>query len=46
MFGDWSMVNLVFRFMAGIGLILDALAVWRAVYVIRPLFRRPRVQHG
>jgi hypothetical protein len=31
--GDWSTVNLIFRFMAGIGLILDVLAGWYLVYV-------------
>jgi tetratricopeptide (TPR) repeat protein len=43
--GDWAVVNLIFRFMAGIGLILDGLAVWYVVYVCRLLFRRSRVQH-
>jgi len=26
--GDWAVVNLIFRFMAGVGFVLDALAVW------------------
>jgi hypothetical protein len=38
--GDWSMVNLIFRFMAGIGLILDVLAAWYLVYLFRSHFRR------
>ena len=38
--GDWSMVNLIFRFMAGVGLILDALAVWYLVYLWRTYARR------
>jgi hypothetical protein len=38
--GDWSMVNLIFRFMAGIGLILDVLAALYLVYLLWPLFRR------
>lgn len=46
--GDWAVVNLIFRFMAGIGLVLDALAAWYVVYLCRLLFRRPRIgpQHG
>jgi Sel1 repeat len=44
--GDWAMVNLIFRFMAIVGLVLDVLAVWYAVYIWRLLFRRPRAQHG
>lgn len=43
--GDWAMVNLIFRFMAGIGLVLDVLAVWYLVYLCRRLFRRPSMQH-
>ena len=39
--GDWSVVNLIFRFMAGIGLVLDALAVWYTVYLWRRVFLRP-----
>jgi hypothetical protein len=42
--GDWAVVNLIFRFMAGVGLVLDALAVWYVVYLCRLVFRRPRVQ--
>jgi hypothetical protein len=42
--GDWAVLNLVFRFMAGVGLILDALAVWYVVYLVRLLFRRSRVR--
>jgi hypothetical protein len=42
--GDWAVVNLIFRFMAGIGFALDALAVWYVVYLCRLLFRRPRVR--
>lgn len=41
--GNWAVVNLIFRFMAGIGLVLDALAAWYVVYLCRLLFRRPRV---
>jgi hypothetical protein len=39
--GDWAMVNLIFRFMAGVGLVLDALAVWYVVYVWQRLSGRP-----
>ena len=42
--GDWAVVNLIFRFMAGIGLVLDALAAWYLVYLCRLIFRRPRVR--
>jgi hypothetical protein len=42
--GDWAAVNLIFRFMAGIGFVLDALAVWYVVYLCRLLFRRPRAR--
>ena len=42
--GDWAVVNLIFRFMAGVGLVLDALAVWYVVYLCRLLFRRRRVR--
>ncbi len=42
--GDWSVVNLIFRFMAGVGLVLDALAVWYLAYLCRLLFRRARVR--
>jgi hypothetical protein len=42
--GDWAVVNLIFRFMAGIGFVLDALAVWYVVYLCRLLIRRPRVR--
>lgn len=42
--GDWSVVNLIFRFMAGVGFILDALAAWYVVYLCRLLFKRRRVQ--
>jgi membrane protein YqaA with SNARE-associated domain len=38
--GDWAMVNLLFRFMAGIGLVLDILAAWYLVYLCQLLFRR------
>jgi Sel1 repeat len=38
--GDWAMVNLIFRFMAGIGLILDILAAWYLVYLWQRVFRR------
>jgi hypothetical protein len=38
--GDWSIVNLIFRFMAGIGLLLDVLAGWYLVYLFLRLFRR------
>ncbi|MFZ1971980.1 MAG: tetratricopeptide repeat protein [Candidatus Acidiferrales bacterium] len=46
--GDWAVLNLIFRFMAGIGLVLDALAVWYVVYLVRIIFRRsrPRPQQG
>jgi hypothetical protein len=42
--GDWAVVNLIFRFMAGVGLILDALAAWYVVYLCRLLFRRSRAR--
>jgi Sel1 repeat len=38
--GDWAVVNLIFRFMAGVGLILDVLAVWYLVYVWQRVFGR------
>jgi hypothetical protein len=38
--GDWAVVNLIFRFMAGIGLALDILAAWYVVYLCQLLFRR------
>jgi hypothetical protein len=41
--GDWAMMNLIFRFMAGVGLVLDALAVWYVVYLWQLLFRPSRV---
>jgi hypothetical protein len=37
--GDWSMFNLIWRFMAGVGLLLDILAAWYLVYLWL-LFRR------
>jgi hypothetical protein len=40
--GDWAMMNLIFRFMAGVGLVLDALAVWYVVCVWQLLFGGPR----
>ena len=43
-FGNWAVVNLIFRFMAGVGLVLDALAVWYIVYLLRLLFRRSRAR--
>ena len=43
--GDWAVVNLIFRFMAGVGFVLDALAVWYVVHLWQLLFRRLRVQH-
>jgi hypothetical protein len=42
--GNWAVVNLIFRFMAGVGLVLDVLAVWYIVYLCRLLFGRPRVR--
>jgi hypothetical protein len=42
--GDWAVVNLVFRFMAGVGLVLDALAAWYLVYLCRLVFKRPRAR--
>lgn len=38
--GDWAVVNLIWRFMAGVGLLLDGLAVWYLVYLCRLVFRR------
>jgi hypothetical protein len=42
--GDWAAVNLIYRFMAGIGFALDALAVWYVVYLCRLLFKRRRAR--
>ena len=42
--GNWAVVNLIYRFMVGVGFVLDALVVWYLVYLWRLLFRRPRVQ--
>jgi hypothetical protein len=39
-FGDWSMVNLIFRFMAMVGFVLDGLAVWYLVYLWQRVFGR------
>ncbi|MFZ0335220.1 MAG: tetratricopeptide repeat protein [Candidatus Acidiferrales bacterium] len=39
--GDWAMANLIFRFMAGVGLVVDVLAVWYVVYLLRAIFKRP-----
>jgi hypothetical protein len=44
--GDWATVNLIFRFMAGVGFVLDALAVWYLVYLCRLIFKRPRVRQN
>ena len=44
--GDFAMMNLIFRFMAGIGLVLDGLAIWYVVYLCRFAFRRPRPRHA
>jgi hypothetical protein len=43
---DWSVVNLIFRFMAGAGFVLDGLAVWYVVYLCRLLFKRVLPDHG
>ncbi len=43
--GDWATVNLIFRFVAGVGLILDMLAVWYVVYVVRLIFRCRALPH-
>jgi hypothetical protein len=40
--GDWAMMNLIWRFMAVVGLVLDFLAAWYVVYLCRLLFRRRR----
>jgi hypothetical protein len=40
--GDWAMMNLIFRFMAIVGLALDGLAVWYAVYLWQLFFRSHR----
>jgi TPR repeat protein len=37
---DWQMMNLIWRFMAMIGFILDILAVWYVVYLCRRWFGR------
>jgi membrane protein YqaA with SNARE-associated domain len=43
--GDWATVNLIFRFMAGVGLVLDALAGWYVVYLWRLLFGSLRARN-
>jgi hypothetical protein len=40
-FGNWAMANLIWRFMAMVGLVLDALAVWYVIYLGRLWFGRP-----
>ena len=40
--GSYAMANLILRFMAGVGIVLDLLAGWYAVYLWRVLFRRGR----
>jgi hypothetical protein len=44
--GNWAMVNLIFRFMAVVGLVLDVLAIWYAVYLWRLWFRPARRANG
>lgn len=39
---NWQTMNLLFRFMGGFGLVLDALLVWYVIYVYRSL-RGPRM---
>jgi hypothetical protein len=45
-FANYAVVNLIFRFMMGVGLAMDALAAWYAVYLVRALWKRPRSQSG
>jgi hypothetical protein len=44
--GDFQIINLIFRFMMIIGLGLDVLAIWYAVYVYRLLLLRKAQFHG
>jgi TPR repeat protein len=37
---DWQMFNLIWRFMAGIGLLADVLAIWYVGYLVQLLLRR------
>jgi hypothetical protein len=37
--GDYQVVNLIFRFMMGLGFGLDVLAIWYVVYIYRSLIR-------
>jgi hypothetical protein len=41
-FANYAMVNLIFRFMAMVGLGMDLLAGWYLVYLVRLAFRRGR----
>jgi Sel1 repeat len=45
-FASYAVVNLIFRFMMGVGLAMDALAGWYAVYLVRALWKRQRSQSG
>ena len=42
--GDWATVNLIFRFMGGVGFIVDVLSVWYVVYLLRKLFKSSRAR--
>jgi hypothetical protein len=37
---NWQMINLIFRFMAMVGLVLDALSLWYVWYLFQRFFRR------
>jgi Sel1 repeat len=41
-FANYAMVNLIFRFMMVVGLAMDALAVWYAVYLVRLVLKWKR----
>jgi hypothetical protein len=36
---DWQRFDLVWRFMAMIGFVFDALAIWYVAHLCQPLFR-------
>jgi hypothetical protein len=43
---NWQMVNLIFRFMAMVGFVFDALAIWYVAYLCGPLICRYRLREG
>jgi len=44
--GDWQVLNLLARFMAGVGLVLDALAIWYLVFLVGPFLPGRRARAG